>query len=234
MFKAQSVFALIVAAGQSTRMHGQDKIFAPLAGAPLLVRTVEAFLAAPMVDQVTVILQARRLADGRQLAQDRGWPRGVHFGPGGARRQDSVRQGLEQIHGEGWVLIHDGARPLVTPALIARGLEAATSVGAAVPGIPLRDTIKIVSPADRVERTLQRDHLRAIQTPQVFRLSLIRAAHQQWAQEGRTFTDDAALLEAQGRPVLVFLGEPGNIKVTTRRDLAWAEHLWSEREGHGG
>ncbi|MGB9723823.1 MAG: 2-C-methyl-D-erythritol 4-phosphate cytidylyltransferase [Chloroflexia bacterium] len=229
MFYGEAVWALVVAAGRSRRMGGQDKLFAPLAGVPLLARTVERLLASPQVDEAVVVLRPERMEDGRQLAQERSWRR-VRFCTGGPRRQDSVRLGLETMEGEGWVLIHDGARPFVTSALVERGLEAAAARGAAVPGLPLPDTVKRISPAGLVEETLPREALWSIQTPQTFRLSLIRQAHRHFASSPQTFTDDAALLEALGHPVAVFPGEADNFKVTSVEDLRRAEALWRLQE----
>ncbi len=224
MFRGEPVFALVVAAGQSRRMGGKDKLFSPLAGVLLLARTVERFLSSPYVDEVVVVLRPERLEDGRRLAYERGWQR-VRFCTGGPRRQDSVRLGLETLEGEGWVLIHDGARPFLTPALVKRGLEMAAEKGAAVPALPLSDTVKRVSPSGLVEETLPRETLWSIQTPQTFRLSLIRQAHRHFASAPQTFTDDAALLEALGHPVAVFPGEADNFKVTSVEDMRRAEAL---------
>jgi 2-C-methyl-D-erythritol 4-phosphate cytidylyltransferase len=223
------VSALIVAAGQSARMGGLDKIFAPLAGVPLLARTVEAFLRSPSIDRIVVVLRPGLLEAGRALSREHAWPDRIRFCEGGDRRQDSVRLGLQEVLGEGWVLIHDGARPLVTAALIRRGLEAAGPTGAAVPVLPLPDTVKLISDTGLVERTLPRERLRAVQTPQVFRLALIREAHQRVSGSAQHFTDDAAVLEALGHPVAVFPGDPDNIKITTAQDLAEAEQLWGKR-----
>jgi 2-C-methyl-D-erythritol 4-phosphate cytidylyltransferase len=231
VFQGEPVFALIVAAGQSQRMGVQDKIFAPLAGAPLLARTVEAFLQSPLVDQIVVVLREERLDAGLRLAEERDWPGHIVFCGGGERRQDSVQLGLHELAEEGWVLIHDGARPFVTPELVRRGLEAAGQTQAAVPVLPLKETVKQVSDAGLVERTLPRHALRTVQTPQVFRLGLIRKAHRHFAGSGQTFTDDAALLEAIGYPVAVFPGKARNIKVTTPEDLVRAEQLW-KKKGH--
>ncbi len=213
-------------------MGGKDKLFSLLAGVPLLARTVEGMLSSPYVDEVVVVLRPERLEDGRQLACNRGWQR-VRFCIGGPRRQDSVRLGLETLEGEGWVLIHDGARPFLTPTLVGRGLEAAAEKGAAVPALPLSDTIKRVSPSGLVEKTLPREALWGVQTPQAFRLSLIREAHRRFASSPQTFTDDAALLEALGHPVAVFPGEADNFKVTSAEDLQRAEALWRIREYPG-
>jgi 2-C-methyl-D-erythritol 4-phosphate cytidylyltransferase len=223
VFQGERVTALVVAAGLGQRMGGQDKILSLLGGKPVLAHSVETFLAATLVDEIVVVLHPERLETGRQLARERGWPAHVRFCAGGVRRQDSVRLGLEEIGGEGWVLIHDGARPLLTPALVERGLEAAAGTGAAVPGIAPIDTVKRVSERGLVRETLSREQLRAIQTPQVFRLSFIRNAHARFAEGTQEFTDDAALLEAMGWPVAVFPGEAHNFKITTPEDLQRAE-----------
>jgi 2-C-methyl-D-erythritol 4-phosphate cytidylyltransferase len=223
MFQGEAVTALIVAAGQSRRMGGQDKVFAPLANRPVLAHSVETFLAMAVVDEVVVVLHLDRLPAGQGLAQQRDWPARVRLCAGGARRQDSVRAGLEQIAGEGWVLIHDGARPLFSPALGERGLETALGTGAAVPGIQPVDTIKRISERGLVRETLPRDQLRAIQTPQVFRLAYIRNAHVKFADSTEAFTDDAAMLETLGWPIALFPGEAHNFKITTPEDLQRAE-----------
>lgn len=228
MFLGERVYALIVAAGRSTRL-GKDKLYLKLGGRPLLARSVEAFLATPLVDEIVVVVRGERLARCRALAQRYGWPPQVRFCIGGERRQDSVRLGLQTLPSEGWVLVHDGARPLVTPELIARGLEVARAVGAAVPAIPVADTVKRVSEQGLVEETLPREQLVAVQTPQVFRIGILREAHERLGPGAQTFTDDAALLEALGQPVAVFPGDPLNLKVTTQEDLERARWLWRKR-----
>lgn len=229
MFREETVTALVVAAGLSQRMGGQDKIFAGLRGRPVLARTVGVFLASPLIDDIVVVLHAERLETGQQLAAECTWPARVRFCYGGERRQDSVRLGLEEVAGEGWVLIHDGARPLFTAALIQQGLEAAVPSGAAVPGVPPIDTMKLVTPTGLVKQTLHRDQLRAIQTPQVFRVVLIREAHRKLSATEQSFSDDAALLEAMGWPVAVFPGEEQNFKVTSAQDLQRANVVLAVR-----
>jgi 2-C-methyl-D-erythritol 4-phosphate cytidylyltransferase len=229
MFRDEAVTALVVAAGLGQRMGGQDKIFAAVGGRPVLSRAVGVFLASPLVDDVVVVLHATRMEAGQRLAAQCTWPARVRFCYGGERRQDSVRLGLEEIPGEGWVLVHDGARPLFTAALIANGLEAAATTGAAVPGIAPVDTMKLVTPSGVVKQTLSREQLRAIQTPQVFRLVLIREAHRRLATSEQSFSDDAAMLEAMGWPVAVFPGEEHNFKITTAEDLQRADVVLATR-----
>jgi len=147
---------------------------------------------------------------------------------GGATRQASVRAGLEALASRepGIVLVHDAARPFATAALVARAIDAAEATGAAVPGLPVTDTVKSVDAQGFVERTLDRSALRTIQTPQGFAFAPLRAAHRRAAAEGREdFTDDAALAEWAGMKVSVFAGEPGNIKITSAEDFVRAEAM---------
>ena len=141
---------------------------------------------------------------------------------GGPRRQDSVRLGVEALGPCQWVAVHDGARPLITPDLILRGLEAAGDTGAAVPALPLADTVKEAGPDTMVLRTLDRSRLWAVQTPQIFRYDLLLRAHQEVTADA---TDDAAMLEALGLPVRIFPGSRLNLKIATPEDLTLAEAI---------
>ena len=217
-----AVGAIIVAAGGSTRMHGADKLFADLAGVPLLARTLRPFQDSPLVDRIVLVLSAANLERGRALADACGIDKLSAACEGGPRRQDSVRLGLQALGACEWVLVHDGARPLVSTKLIERGLAAARETGAAVPALPLADTVKLATADGTVERTLDRDRLWAAQTPQVFRYDLLLRAHREVSSEA---TDDAAMLEALRLPVKLFEGSPANVKVTTPEDLRLAEAL---------
>jgi 2-C-methyl-D-erythritol 4-phosphate cytidylyltransferase len=149
---------------------------------------------------------------------------------GGLKRQQSVALGLQALRRCDVVLVHDGARPLVTADIIERVVEAAVEHGAAVPAVPVRDTIKRVD-GDRVVETLNRDELRAVQTPQGFRYELLVQAHERAREEGFYGTDDATLVERLGHPVAVVPGSPENLKITTPEDLLLAEALLQWREG---
>jgi 2-C-methyl-D-erythritol 4-phosphate cytidylyltransferase / 2-C-methyl-D-erythritol 2,4-cyclodiphosphate synthase len=147
---------------------------------------------------------------------------------GGATRQASVYAGLEALNARqpAIVLVHDAARPFASAALVARAIEAARAHGAAVPAMPLADTVKQIDASGRVIATLDRDRLRTVQTPQAFRFDALIAAHRRAAAAGRDdFTDDAALCEWAGRDVMLFAGEAGNMKLTTADDFARAEAL---------
>jgi 2-C-methyl-D-erythritol 4-phosphate cytidylyltransferase len=219
--------AIIAAAGSSRRMEGRDKLWTPLAGRITLARTIDVFEASPLIDDIVLVLNAERIDDATTLCQQEGWRKITSFVAGGIRRQDSVRIGLETLANldpkTQWVMIHDGARPLVTPGLLESGLKAAHACQAAIAAIPVKDTIKQVQQG-WIHNTLDRTYLWAIQTPQVFSFDLIyHAYHTSLLQQ--EFTDDAALLEQLGQPVAIFPGSYSNIKITTQEDLLIAEAL---------
>ncbi|HXG42867.1 MAG TPA: 2-C-methyl-D-erythritol 4-phosphate cytidylyltransferase [Dehalococcoidia bacterium] len=215
------VGAVIVAAGASTRMDGTDKVRADLGGRPLLAYPLQAFESCPQVDALVLVVSTANLAWARDLTRVLALGKLREVCPGGPRRQDSVRLGLEALGPCDWVLVHDGARPFVSPRLIEDALAAAQDTGAAVPALPLADTVKEVE-GTQVLRTLDRSRLRAIQTPQAFRYTLLLEAHRRARGEA---TDDAALVEALGATVRVFPGSPYNLKVTTPPDLELARAL---------
>ena len=220
-----SVGAVIVAAGRSSRMGGVDKTFAPLLGAPLIAHTVERLEAHPRIGEIALVLAAESVERGRELAAARGWRKVTQVCAGGARRQDSVYNGLTALTPCDLALIHDGARPCLDAATLERGIHAAAEHGAAVAGTPVKDTIKRVSPELLIDDTPERARLWAAQTPQVFRYSLLLEAHRQCHTD---VTDDAAMVEATGHPVRMFEGTYENIKVTTAGDLVIAEAFLRE------
>ncbi len=219
---SERVGAIVVSAGDSTRMRGVDKSVVPLAGVPLVARSVEVFEASPLVDEIVVVVSDRNLSALVDLAHERGWRKVSSVRLGGQRRQDSVRLGLRALGECEWVLVHDGARPLVSERLIVDGLAAARETGAAIAAVRPKDTVKQMRGDGRVGRTLNRDRLVAVQTPQVFRRALLEEAH---AKIVRNVTDDAAMVERIGAAVCVYEGDYANIKVTTLEDLAVAEAL---------
>ena len=222
MINNQKVGAIIAAAGRGERMGGVDKMFAPLAGKPVLAWVVDTFQKCPLVDQIVVVLAEHHLERGKKLALEQGWSKVTDICSGGQRRQDSVAAGLRQLKDCHWVIIHDGARPLVTEALIESGLEAARETGAAVAAVPVTDTIKLASDDGFILGTPPRHSLQAVQTPQVFRFDIITEAHRR--AEGMA-TDDALLVERLGYRVKLYMGSYDNIKITTPSDLALATML---------
>jgi 2-C-methyl-D-erythritol 4-phosphate cytidylyltransferase len=219
--------AVIAAAGSSRRMEGRDKLWTPLAGRITLARTVDVFEASPIIDNIVLVLNSERLDDATKLCQQEGWSKITSIVEGGIRRQDSVRSGLDSLvklaPTTRWVMIHDGARPLVTPDILEAGLKAAQECHAAIAAVPIKDTIKQVQQGC-ISSTLDRSQLWAIQTPQVFSFPLIHHAYHSTPLQ-QEFTDDAALLECLGERVVIFNGSYRNIKITTQEDLLIAEAL---------
>jgi len=216
-------------------MQGKDKVFLPLLGRPLISYVLTAFESCPEVDIVVLVLSERNLHRGERLVREGPWRKVAALCSGGLWRQDSVVAGLAALGPVEWVVVHDGARPCVTPELISQGLKNAQETGAAVAGVPTKDTIKVVDGHGSVRETLDRSRLWAVQTPQVFRRELLSQAHSQVPDE---VTDDATLVERLGVAVKVYLGSYGNVKVTTEEDVPIAESFLraqgSSVSGEGG
>jgi len=225
---AGKVGAVIAAAGSSSRMEGVDKTFAPILGLPLVVHTMDRFELSPLVHQIVLVLSKDSIDLGKQMVQQRGYTKVTSVCAGGRRRQDSVRFGLEQLTACEWVMVHDGARPCLDDAMLQRGLEAAAESGSAVAGVPVKDTIKVVSMDQTVQETPDRSLLWAAQTPQVFRYRTLLDSHYACTQD---FTDDAAMVESMGHRVKMFLGAYENIKVTTADDLIIVETFLKASSG---
>ena len=212
-----STSGIVVAAGSGARF-GVPKQFETVGGARLVDRAVEATALA--CDEVVVVLPAAVAWDGRPVAA---------AVPGGTTRSASVRAGLDAIARSATVVVvHDAARPLATAALFEAVIGAVRAgADAAVPGLPIADTVKRVD-RDHVVETIARDELMAVQTPQAFRADALRSVH----TAGADATDDAALVEAAGGNVVVVPGDPRNLKITTPADLVVAAALLAPFEGH--
>ena len=223
--------ALIVAAGSSVRFGGSvPKQFRELDGVALLSRTISRFEAAESITQIVVVVAEEHLLYATQKIVDpHGFPKVSKIVPGGATRQESVRRGLASLPlATDFVAIHDGARPLVSPADIDAVVKTAQAERAAMLAIPTTDTIKRVADGF-VLATLDRRVLYRAQTPQVFQYDLIKDAHDEAATKGEDVaTDDAALLEAKGFKVKVVEPTSPNPKITTQGDMKLAEFLWKE------
>ena len=222
------VGAIIVAAGSSTRMDGVDKTFTPLVDRPLIAHTIDRFEEFSPVTQIVLAVAPSSLDSGRSLVRERGYRKVSKICAGGARRQDSVKAGLESLEPCRWVIVHDGARPGLDLDLLGRGLEAAAATpdGAAIAGVPVKDTIKVVDKNGLVTGTPSRETLWAAQTPQIFSYDLLCRAHGKFQGEA---TDDAMMVEDLGCQVSVFPGSYENLKVTTPEDLAVMEALLRRR-----
>jgi len=209
-------------------MAGVDKTLVELGGMPLIARTVEVFERTRAVGFVVLVVARSDLDEVADIARDYRWKKVLHVRVGGERRQDSVRIGLRALPQCDWVVVHDGARPLVTPKVIEDGLLTAVAVGAATAAVAVVDTIKVVTDDGHVVETVDRRTIAAIQTPQIFRRDLLERAHDEVEID---VTDDSSMLESQGIAVEVFMGDRANIKVTTPDDLIIAEALLLARRG---
>lgn len=224
------VGAVVVAAGESRRMGGADKILAPLLGRPLLAYSLDALDGCAGVDAIVVVVSPRNVDHVCRLVAEGRWPKVTQVCMGGARRQDSVRSGLEVLKGAEWVIVHDGARPCVTLDLAERGLREARETGAAAAAVPAKDTLKLADERLVVAQTLPRDRVWMVQTPQVFRRRLIWEAHQRVRED---VTDDATMIEMTGGRVRLFQGSYSNVKVTTPEDITVAEAILAARAAAG-
>ena len=220
--------AVIVAAGSASRMGGIDKVMAPLGGEPMIARTVRVFQECDAVSQIVVVTREDLILAITNLCKD--YTKVTAVVAGGKSRQESVEKGLSALSKEiRLAAIHDGARPLITRQLIDWTIRAANTYGAAAPAIPVKDTIKTVE-GGIVVNTPERAKLRAVQTPQVFDLDLLRGALADARESGAEVTDDCSAVERMGMKVKIVEGDEKNIKVTTPMDLKIAEMLLEEMQ----
>lgn len=218
--------AVIVAAGTASRMGGIDKVMAPLSGEPMIRRTARVFQECDAVREIIIVTREDLVVPISDLCH--GFDKVKAVLAGGSSRQESVKIGLGVVSRKTrLVAVQDGARPLITPQVIDRVVRAAHSYGAAVPAVAVKDTCKTVA-GGLVTDTPDRSALRAVQTPQVFDLSLLKAAICKAEKEGYDLTDDCSAVEKMGFSVRVVEGDERNLKVTTPLDLKIAEMLLEE------
>ncbi len=222
--------AVVAAAGSSSRMGGVDKLMEELDGVPVLVRTLTALQQSLLVDEIVVAAREDTLVEFSRLCRDCGIDKCTKVVRGGSDRVRSVLlASLEASPKSKLLAVQDGARPLVTPELIDRTVAAAARCGAAAPAVAVRDTVKSVRADGSVERTLERDTLRAVQTPQVFQADLLKAALQSAVEKEISVTDDCSAVELLGKTVFLVEGDEENLKITTPLDLAVAEAILRRR-----
>lgn len=223
--------ALVAAAGSSSRMGGINKLLEPLDGTPVLARTLTALQQSEQVDEIIVATREEDLVEISRLCHTYGITKCTKVVRGGESRAHSVLLAALEASPEMELLaVQDGARPLVTPELIGRVITAAARCGAAAPAVPVKDTVKAVREDGAVERTLDRDALRAVQTPQVFEADLLKAALQAALEGNVPVTDDCSAVERLGKIVFLVEGDEENLKITTPADLILAEALLQARE----
>ena len=220
---------VVVAAGSSTRM-GQDKLFMDLGGMPVLARSLRAFENCGFVREIVLVARADRVEQAAELCRAYGIGKAEKVIIGGATRTASVLAGLTAIRRDAkLVLVHDGARPLVTQDVIYEAMHTAALYQCAAPAIPVTDTIKETE-QDIVVRTPDRAHLAAVQTPQAFVPEILKAALTAAIKSGREYTDDCAAVEAMGLHVRLSKGSCENIKITQPLDIELAESILRRRD----
>ncbi len=217
------VSAIIVAAGQGTRMGPNiDKLFLEVVGRPVVAHTWGRFDAARAVDEIVIVVREGMQGAFGELALQYGWRKPFRLVAGGRERQDSVWNGLAALSpGTEIVAIQDGARPCTSEALITATIAAARETGAAVAGQPVTDTIKESADGKVISRTLERSRLWAVQTPQTFRVEVIRRALAKVREQGLQVTDDTAACDLIGQPVKLVASAGPNPKVTVPSDLGY-------------
>ena len=227
--KLDKVTAVIVAAGKSTRMEGVDKIFAPLGGEPLIVSSIKAFENCSRITEIILVLSEENCAQGKLVCEMHGFTKVKAIIPGGKERSESSYIGIQAADKRSkYIIIHDGARPFVTEQMIVDSLNAAVKRGAAAVGVPVTSTIKKVKDGLIVD-TVDRIELYEIQTPQVFRSDVIKAALKSAIDKKLPITDDCMAVEAIGLSPKIVLGTKDNIKITVREDLVIANAILKSR-----
>ena len=232
--KKMKVTAIVPAAGRGMRMRGDiSKQYLPLAGKPILVHTLLALEQCPAIDEVILAVREKEVAHCKEeIVEKFALKKIKEIIAGGERRQDSIYNALKMIRPNcDLVLIHDSVRPFITEEIILRTIEETKLHGAVAMAIPLTDTIKQGDGEGFVKKTLNRDELWSIQTPQGFKYSLIQKAYSQAYEDGFYGTDDASLVERIEHPVKMVEGSPENIKITTPEDLIIAEAILREIGG---
>lgn len=217
--------AIIVAAGKGTRMGpGVDKLFLEVAGRPVVAHTWQRFNDAKCIDELVIVVRDGMQSEFDEIARQFRLTKTFRLVPGGAERQDSVWNGLQALSPQAKIVaIQDAARPCTSEDLIAATITAAREAGAAVAAQPVTDTIKETTDGKTIARTLDRSKLWAVQTPQTFRVEVIRRAFAEMRKRGLTVTDDTAVCELIGQPVWLVAGKTPNPKVTVPGDLPFIE-----------
>ena len=225
------VAAILLGAGGSARMNGVDKIVTPLLGRPLLEYSLQQLAESASIHSIVVVAGDSNIDSVRTLTSQTPTHKISAVCTGGTRRQDSVRAGLVHTGDATHVLVHDGARPLIDSPLVARAVQAMYDHDAAIAAVPVKDTIKIAGNDMTVLKTVPRNSLWAVQTPQIFEADLLRTAHRSIESD---VTDDASMVELLGHEVKLFMGSYENLKVTTPEDIVIAEAILLSRTEVGG
>ena len=209
---------------------GFDKLFAVIAGEPVIAHPLRAFERATSIGEIVVVARADRHDEIRKISRDRGFKKVLSIVPGGERRQDSVRAGLDRInHDAKYVAVHDAARPLITPKQIERAFEQCRVHGAAALAQPVNDTLKRADADLLVVGSVDRHQLYAMQTPQIFERKLLEDAYRAVYAENILVTDEVSAVERLGYKVALVLDDDFNLKITYPRDLPVADFIIRDR-----
>ena len=229
-----SVGVIIVAAGSASRMGGVNKILVPVMGKSVICHTVAAFNSHPQVSDIVLVTREDMILDLQNKVNEFGFLKVTDIIVGGNCREASVRCGFERLTKNKnikTVLIHDGARPLVSEEVTNRVINAAEEFSASVPAVPVKDTVKKIGALGKVEQTIERENLVNIQTPQGFKVEVFKTALEKAGEDLSSFTDDASIAEAANIPVYTVMGDYKNIKITTPEDVILAEAYLKALEG---
>jgi 2-C-methyl-D-erythritol 4-phosphate cytidylyltransferase len=227
-----NVVALIPAAGSGSRMGTtQRKPYLTLAGKPILVHTLTVFEQCSLIKEILLIVSSSDLEYSRtSIVETYKLTKVNKIVVGGAKRQDSVWEGLKALEGQyGLVMVHDGVRPFVSQGIVENAIHETAHYGATVAAVPVKDTIKIVSKEAEVVETIDRSRVWAVQTPQTFKYDILKMAYEKAYEDGFYGTDDASLVERLGMKVKIIPGSYDNIKITTPSDLVMGEAILKKR-----
>ena len=230
--KQSCISAVVVAAGMGTRMGGIDKQQIMLEDVPVVVRSIMQLSLCREVTEIVLVCRKEEIANYLHMVQDYALEKVSNIVAGGQQRQDSAFNGIAACSSKAdFFVIHDGARPLITPELVSECIAAAKQYGAAAAGVPVKDTIKVADSNGFIVSTPDRGGLFSIQTPQIFESELYKAAMDKAAKAGNYYTDDCQLIEQTGKKVYISKGSYENIKITTPEDIAAARTFLAIREG---
>ncbi len=233
MYDNYFVSVIIAAAGMSNRMGSKiNKQFLAIGNKPILAHSIDKFERCKYVDEIILVAKEEEVEYCRkEIVRRYGFKKVINIVKGGKERQDSVYNGLLAVNEKAdIVLTHDGARPFVKIESIENGIKGVIDHGACVIGVPVKDTIKVVTPSNVVHHTPKRSLLWAAQTPQCFWMSLLKKGYEMANQEGIIGTDDSSLVEKIGQPIKMIMGSYDNIKITTPEDLIIAESLLKDKD----
>lgn len=222
--------AVVVAAGNSTRMNGINKQTLLVDGVPVLIMTLKALEECDAVDEIVIAAREQDIPDFYSLVKEYEITKVKTITVGGDTRQQSVKNAVEKVSGESeYLIIHDGARPFVSEEIILNTLSAAEQFGSAAAGVPSKDTVKVVNERGEIVSTPERSTLRLVQTPQIFKKELYLKALNS-VENADKFTDDCKLIEAYGGTVVITEGSYDNIKITTPEDIILAQAIIEKRK----